>query len=219
MSDDVRQAPRVIVALDFAEPDARARARRAPRSARLRRSRSARSCSSSPGPSPCAGWSSAASRLPRSQVPRHSEHRRAGVRGGDAARRLDAERARRRRARDARGGARRGRRDRGGKRGAPPPLLIAVTVLTSLGDDDLRDDRASPTTPRRRRCGSRGSPRDCGLDGVVCSAQEAPALRAAFGPDFKLVTPGIRPAGSGARRSGAHHHAARRRSPTAPTTS
>ena len=35
--------------------------------------------------------------------------------------------------------------------------------------------------------------RNCGLDGVVCSAQEAPALKAEQGKDFKLVTPGIRP--------------------------
>jgi orotidine-5'-phosphate decarboxylase len=38
--------------------------------------------------------------------------------------------------------------------------------------------------------------RDCGLDGIVCSAIEAPSMRSAFGPDFALVTPGIRPAGS-----------------------
>ena len=38
--------------------------------------------------------------------------------------------------------------------------------------------------------------RDCGLDGVVCSAREAPAMRADFGSGFALVTPGIRPAGS-----------------------
>jgi len=38
--------------------------------------------------------------------------------------------------------------------------------------------------------------RDCGLDGVVCSAHEIAAIRDACGPDFKLVVPGIRPAGA-----------------------
>jgi orotidine-5'-phosphate decarboxylase len=75
------------------------------------------------------------------------------------------------------------------------PLLIAVTVLTSLGDADLRaighTDDAATLALRLAALA-----RDCGLDGVVCSAAEAPAMRAAFGAGFKLVTPGIRPAGA-----------------------
>ncbi len=81
------------------------------------------------------------------------------------------------------------------ERGAKPPLLIAVTVLTSLGDADLREqgvaDSAATQAVRLARLTA-----DCGLDGVVCSAVEAPALRTALGPAFKLVTPGIRLAGS-----------------------
>jgi orotidine-5'-phosphate decarboxylase len=72
-----------------------------------------------------------------------------------------------------------------------PPLLIAVTILTSLSDADLE------------RVGYQGSlienverlarlARASGLDGVVCSAQEAPLIRKATGEDFVLVTPGIR---------------------------
>ena len=75
------------------------------------------------------------------------------------------------------------------------PLLIAVTVLTSLTDEDLREqgllDTAAVQAVKLARMAAA-----CGLDGVVCSAVEAPAMRAAFGPAFKLVTPGIRPAGS-----------------------
>jgi orotidine-5'-phosphate decarboxylase len=81
------------------------------------------------------------------------------------------------------------------ERGAKPPLLIAVTVLTSLADGDLREqgltDGAALQAVKLARMTA-----DCGLDGVVCSAVEAPAMRAAFGPSFRLVTPGIRPAGS-----------------------
>jgi len=81
------------------------------------------------------------------------------------------------------------------EQGTPKPLLIAVTVLTSLGDADLRDTgiecKAAEQALRLARLTAGG-----GLDGVVCSAQEAPALRAALGPRFKLVTPGIRPTGS-----------------------
>jgi orotidine-5'-phosphate decarboxylase len=77
----------------------------------------------------------------------------------------------------------------------PRPWLIAVTVLTSLADADLRATGIADTaTDQALRLAKLTA--DSGLDGVVCSAVEAPALRAALGADFKLVTPGIRPAGS-----------------------
>ncbi|MEP7182515.1 MAG: orotidine-5'-phosphate decarboxylase [Betaproteobacteria bacterium] len=81
------------------------------------------------------------------------------------------------------------------ERKRPPPLLIAVTVLTSLADADLREvglDGAPAVAALRLARLVQAA----GLDGVVCSAQEAPALRAACGRGFKLVTPGIRPSGS-----------------------
>jgi orotidine-5'-phosphate decarboxylase len=79
--------------------------------------------------------------------------------------------------------------------GRPRPLLIAVAVLTSLGDRDLADVGIAETAPRHalRLARLTAAAR---LDGVVCSAVEAPALRSALGPRFTLVTPGIRPEGS-----------------------
>ena len=79
--------------------------------------------------------------------------------------------------------------------GVARPLLIAVTVLTSLDQAALRDTGidADPGVQARKLA---RLARDCGLDGVVCSAREAPAMRADFGSGFALVTPGIRPAGS-----------------------
>jgi orotidine-5'-phosphate decarboxylase len=79
--------------------------------------------------------------------------------------------------------------------GAPRPLLIAVTVLTSLADADLRETGVEATAAQQAARLARLAAA-CGLDGVVCSAAEAPALRAAHGASFRLVTPGIRPAGS-----------------------
>ena len=73
------------------------------------------------------------------------------------------------------------------------PLLIAVTVLTSLADADMRE-LGIAATAQDHALRLAQLTKDCGLDGVVCSAQEAGALRAACGPTFKLVTPGIRPA-------------------------
>jgi orotidine-5'-phosphate decarboxylase len=75
------------------------------------------------------------------------------------------------------------------------PLLIAVTVLTSMGADELRAIGVE-LDAERQVLRLAGLTRDAGLDGVVCSAREAAALRQAMGPGFCLVTPGIRPAGS-----------------------
>jgi orotidine-5'-phosphate decarboxylase len=79
---------------------------------------------------------------------------------------------------------------------AAPPLVLAVTVLTSLDDSDLN------------KLGVRGNVVDqvlrlaalalsSGCKGVVASAHEASALRQELGRDFTIVTPGVRPAGSG----------------------
>ena len=71
------------------------------------------------------------------------------------------------------------------------PLVIGVTVLTSLGDESLAQigfrANANDTVLALARLAKAS-----GLDGVVCSAREAPLLRAALGPGFALVTPGIR---------------------------
>ncbi|TCB57316.1 orotidine-5'-phosphate decarboxylase [Acinetobacter terrestris] len=75
--------------------------------------------------------------------------------------------------------------------------LIAVTVLTSMGREDLKDIGLyiEPFEQVKRLA---KLTQDSGLDGVVCSAQEAKMLRETLGQDFALVTPGIRPAGSNA---------------------
>jgi orotidine-5'-phosphate decarboxylase len=80
---------------------------------------------------------------------------------------------------------------------AAPPLLIAVTVLTSLDQPALDEigyaGDLSATVLRLAKLAQ-----SCGMDGVVCSAQEAPMLRSELGAEFSLVTPGIRPADAGA---------------------
>ena len=75
--------------------------------------------------------------------------------------------------------------------------LIAVTVLTSMGREDLRDIGLDiePVEQVKRLA---KLTQESGLDGVVCSAQEAKILRKMLGADFALVTPGIRPEGSNA---------------------
>ncbi|EAU0234772.1 orotidine-5'-phosphate decarboxylase [Salmonella enterica] len=79
--------------------------------------------------------------------------------------------------------------------GKDSPLLIAVTVLTSMETSDLCDLGVTLSPAEHAERLARLT-QQCGLDGVVCSAQEAVRFKKAFGAAFKLVTPGIRPAGS-----------------------
>ncbi|WP_112104075.1 orotidine-5'-phosphate decarboxylase, partial [Lonsdalea populi] len=81
--------------------------------------------------------------------------------------------------------------------GADAPLLIAVTVLTSMDEDDLQGLGITRSPAEQaERLGV--LTQQCGLDGVVCSAHEAERLKQRCGAAFKLVTPGIRPVGSAA---------------------
>ncbi|MCA1920910.1 MULTISPECIES: orotidine-5'-phosphate decarboxylase [Buttiauxella] len=81
--------------------------------------------------------------------------------------------------------------------GNDAPLLIAVTVLTSMEASDLADLGIAATPAEHAERLARLT-QNCGLDGVVCSAQEAVRFKSELGQSFKLVTPGIRPVGSDA---------------------
>jgi orotidine-5'-phosphate decarboxylase len=73
--------------------------------------------------------------------------------------------------------------------------LLGVTVLTSMDDGDLDAvGQRGPAADQVRRLALQA--RSFGLDGVICSPFEVAMLRAELGPDFYLVVPGIRPAGS-----------------------
>lgn len=74
------------------------------------------------------------------------------------------------------------------------PRLIAVTVLTSMGATDL-EEVGIPVSPEQQVLKLARLSASAGLDGVVCSAAEAAVLRREMGSQFCLVTPGIRPAG------------------------
>lgn len=79
--------------------------------------------------------------------------------------------------------------------GDDAPLLIAVTVLTSMGQEDLNGLGIAKTLAEQVMALASLTQKS-GLDGVVCSAWEAEQLKTNFGKDFKLITPGIRPAGA-----------------------
>ena len=77
--------------------------------------------------------------------------------------------------------------------GKDKPLLIAVTVLTSMSEEDLLG-LGITKSPAEQVNFLAGLAHKSGMDGVVCSAQEASMLKANYGREFKLVTPGIRTA-------------------------
>jgi orotidine-5'-phosphate decarboxylase len=79
--------------------------------------------------------------------------------------------------------------------GKERPLIVGVTVLTSLDQDDLSMIGMRDTLDDQVKRLA-GLAQDAGLDGVVCSPHEIASLRKQCGPDFALVVPGIRPEGS-----------------------
>lgn len=84
-------------------------------------------------------------------------------------------------------------REAAAKAGVDAPWVIAVTILTSMDQNDLDDvGLKGPIEDRVVKLAE--LTQKAGLDGIVCSAQEITPVRAACGPDFKLITPGIRPA-------------------------
>lgn len=82
-------------------------------------------------------------------------------------------------------------------RGDRPMKLLAVTVLTNLTTDDLRQ-QGSSMTPEQLVLHRAKLAHETGFDGVIASGQEAEAIRAATAPEFLIVTPGIRLAGGAA---------------------
>ncbi|MCF8473249.1 MAG: orotidine-5'-phosphate decarboxylase [Emcibacter sp.] len=79
--------------------------------------------------------------------------------------------------------------------GCKRPIIVGVTILTSLDDNDL--EQVGMNTPVKDQVVRMAHlAQASGLDGVVCSPFEIGAIRAACGKDFKLIVPGIRPAGS-----------------------
>ncbi len=83
-------------------------------------------------------------------------------------------------------------RDGAAQAGVARPLVLGVTVLTSLDDSDLAEvGQLGPASEQVLRLAT--LTQEAGLDGVVCSPHEIPALRGACGSDFVLMVPGIRP--------------------------
>lgn len=81
--------------------------------------------------------------------------------------------------------------------GMPVPALIAVTQLTSTTEEEMQSQQLIPIPLQESVLHYAALANEAGLDGVVCSAWEASAIKEQTAPDFLCVTPGIRPTGSG----------------------
>src|SRR5262249_59272844 len=84
--------------------------------------------------------------------------------------------------------------------GMPRPLCNGVTVLTSLDRMTLQREVGVPSSVEAHVLHLAGVAREAGLDGCVASAHEISPLRLAMGPEWIIVTPGIRPASGEERR-------------------
>ena len=80
--------------------------------------------------------------------------------------------------------------------GLPKALVIAVSVLTSISPDVLREELGVSRPLTEQVVALARLAQDAGCDGLVASPHEITAIRAACGPDFTLVIPGVRPAGA-----------------------
>ncbi|WP_081410996.1 orotidine-5'-phosphate decarboxylase [Desulfotruncus alcoholivorax] len=87
-------------------------------------------------------------------------------------------------------------REEAGRLGLPAPAVVAVTVLTSIDRDSFNREMGYTGAIEDRVRSWALLARESGLDGVVCSPREIEMVRMACGPDFQIITPGIRPAGS-----------------------
>lgn len=92
--------------------------------------------------------------------------------------------------------AKEGSLEEAAKRGFTPPMVLGMTILTSLSQDVFNHEVGFAGTIRHKVLQWAEMAQKAGLDGVVASAQEAEAIKRECGKAFKIITPGIRPAGS-----------------------
>lgn len=85
-------------------------------------------------------------------------------------------------------------RERAGELGIPEPMVLGLTLLTHINQQALNEELHIPGDLEERVVWQAGRARECSLHGCIASPREVAAVRRACGPDFTIVTPGIRPA-------------------------